>query len=531
MWRKNLFLLLGIGFFLSNCHFPTKRTELVQMGLLRAGREIKTPTKVYLKDGTIILYQDGFKLTDNQISGKGRGYFLNHKSDEAQKDYSISLGDIAAMTYHKAETQSGTVTGEVIMDITALPLTFSAIYCLICPKCCFGSCPTVYIRDNGQYLFCSELFSYSISPYMEADDLDLLVSDYSRKGEPLDVRVTNEALETHYINEMTLLQVTHPKNTAVYPTSDNRLLLYRELRSPDEAKNSQGDDVLAQVAKTDQLGYRSPEHLVGELKNGPYFDHIDLRFRVPPSTSRINLLLKAKNTLLSTVLFYEIVLASQGIDALGWIEKMNTDRDYANFFQSVYRAFSGIAVKVRKGDEWIDIGKIKDMGPIGYKYVASVIPTYNQTDLWVRLEFIPDNFIFDGIFFDYKNEEAENSLSVEPVDCEAVFDSNGQRREDVLRLLREKDSLYLVTEPSDAYHFFYRAREVRDDKAISFFIQSEGYYTEWLRGKWVREKSFSNYTFNLNDFAGTFRQLAESWLGSKKLMEETFDKTRIPLRK
>jgi len=501
------------------------------MEKLLAGIEIKTPTKIYLKDGTIILYQDGFVLTDNRISGKGQGYFLNHKSDGGQKDYSISLEDIAAMTYHKAGGQSGTAAGEVIMAITALPLFSSSLYCLACPKCCFGSCPTVYVKENGQYFFCSELFSYSISPYMEAHDLDLLVSDYSRKGELLEVRVTNEALETHHINEMKILQVTHPRNTAVYSTSDNRLLLFKELRSPDEARSSLGDDVLVQVAKADQLGYRSPESLVAGLKNGPCFDHIDLRFNVPFSSTRINLLLKAKNTLLSTVLFYEIVLASQGVNALGWIEKMSTDRDYANLFQSVYSAFSGIAVKVKKGDEWLDSGKIKDMGPIGFKYIAAGIPTYNQTDLWVRLEFIPDNFIFDGVFFDYDNKEVESIVSVDPVDCEAVFDSNGQRRADLQKLLREKDDLYLVTEPSDAYHFFYRAREVGDDEAISFFIQSEGYYTEWLRGKWVREKSFPNFTFDLFDFANTFRQLAESWLGSKKLMEETFDKTRIPLRK
>ncbi len=179
------------------------------------------------------------------------------------------------------------------MGITSVPLTFSALYCLVNPKACFGSCPTVYVKENGQYQFCSELFSYSISPYMEADDLDLLIGNLDQTKNPLDIRITNEALETHYINEMRLIQVTHPKNTAVYPTSSNQLLLFDEFHPPEEAKNSQGADVLSQIVKNDQVGYRSPDDLILELKKGPYSDFLDLKVKVPPSIQNVKLLLKS----------------------------------------------------------------------------------------------------------------------------------------------------------------------------------------------------------------------------------------------
>lgn len=530
MIRKLLFLLMICMLAYTGCFFPSKKTELANITDLENLKKITTPSKIYLNDGSILLFQNGFTVKDDQIIGTGISYILNNQSDQEMKTFTIPLENVAALTYHETQTGAGAI-GSFITGVSSVPLTFFALYCLADPKACFGSCPTVYIKENDQYLFCSELFSYSISPHMEADDLDLLAGSINRIETPLDIRITNEALETHFINKMRLIQVTHPKNTAVYPTPDNQLLLFNEFHPPQEAQNSQGLNVLSQIIKDDEIGYRSPDDLVLKLKEGAHFDFLDMKVKVPSSTSNIKLLLKIRNTLLSTILFYEVVLASQGIDALSWTEKINTDPVYASLFKSVYDTFSGITVKVKKDGEWLTVKKINDVGPIAYKYVAAVLPTYNQEDLEVRLEFIPDNFIFDGIFYDHSHEEDEDNISVETLDCSAIFDSEGQEREDLKNLLIDEDNLYLITEPSDVYHFFYRLRDEPEDKVVSLFVRSRGYYTEWLRGKWLTEKSTPNYKFDLFDFTGTFNQLVESWLGSKKMMEEMFHKTRIPIRK
>lgn len=531
MGRKFISLFITLFLIFGGCYFPNKKTELVSIDTVEKDKEITTPSKVYLNDGTIVLFQKGFRVENDQITGMGRGYYLNDPFDQEMKTFSIPLNNIAALTYHKVKTEGGSGLGSFVLGITALPLTVTALYCLVNPKACFGSCPTVYVKENGQYRFCSELFSYSISPYMEADDLDLLIGNLDPTPEFLDVRITNEALETHFINEMELIRVTHPKNTAVFPTPDNQLLLFSEFNPPEEAKNSKDADVRSQIAKNDQVGYRSPEDLVLELKNGAYFDFLDLKMKVPPSISQAKLLLKIRNTLLSTVLFYEVVLASQGIDALSWTERMNTDPGYANLFQSVYHTFSGITIKIKKGDEWVAVEKINDVGPIAYKYIAVILPTYNQEELRVRLEFIPDNFIFDGIFFDYNNEEDEKSQYVEVLECESIWDSEGQERKDLMKSLSEKDDLYMVTEPSDVYHFFYPLKKDVEGHTSSLFVRARGYYTEWLRGKWLTEKSTPNYRFDLSDFTGTFNQLVDSWLSNKTMMEDAFHKTRIPIRK
>jgi len=513
---KKFFCLLAIvSLVFGGCSFPSKKTELINVENLGEEQVITAPAKVYLNDGTIVLFQKGFSVENSRIIGIGKGFYINNLIDQLTKEFSIPLSDVAALTYHATQIKAGSAVGSVIMGITAVPLTILAAYCLVNPKACFGSCPTVYVRENDQYQFCSELFSYSVSPFMEADDLDLLIGNLDKTKDPLDIRITNEALETHFINEMKLVQVIHPKNTAVYPTSSNQMILFNEFHTPVEAKNSQGVDVLSRIEKNDQVGYRSPEELVLELKKGAYFDFLDLKMKIPPSTPRINLLLKVRNTLMSTILFYEVVLASQGIDALSWIEKMNTDPVYANLFKSIYHTFSGITIKIKKDNEWI----------------AAALPTYDQEELQVRLEFIPDNFFFDRISFDYGNEQEGKNLLVEVLDCERICDYQGQERNDLMKLLNEKDEHYLVTEPSDVYHFYYHLGDISEEETLSLFVSASGYYTEWLRGKWLTEKSTPNYKFNLYDFGGTFNQLAESWLSNKKMMEEAFFKTRIPIRK
>jgi hypothetical protein len=172
----------------------------VEVEALIEGKEIKTPTKVYLLDGTIILFQNGFHVENNQITGNGTGYYLNNQFDEKRKHFSVPLKNVAVLTYHESSVNPGSGLGSFIMGLTAPPLTILAVYCLADPKACFGSCPTVYVRENNQYEFTSELFSYCISPYMEANDLDLLIGNLDKAKESVEIRVTNEALETHFIN-------------------------------------------------------------------------------------------------------------------------------------------------------------------------------------------------------------------------------------------------------------------------------------------------------------------------------------------
>jgi len=522
-------LLIGLG-SLGACYFPNKNLEAVRPDKLEKGKTIPTPTKVHLRDGTIILFQSGFVATEAVIKGEGRRFELGQPSKANLEAIEVPLDRIAAMTYCKDYVTTGGWVGTAILDATSWPLTALSVYCLFCPKCCFGSCPTVYVRDNDEFKLTAELFSFSVGSLMESDDLDLLAGPVGSSDRPFEMRVTNEALESHFINYLRPEAVVHPRKTLVYPDAMGQPMLFRRFLSPEDVRNSQGEDVRESVSQVDQRLYRSPRSLVERLKDGPFFDYLDLKMKVPASATSVKLLLRMRNTLLTTLLFYDMVLGSQGLDALAWTERMNTDPSYAGRFWSLYRLFSGIRVKVRTDTGWVAAGLVHDPGPIAFKRLAVRVPTFGREEVEVRLEFVPDNFMIDAVSFDYDEGPAVD-VAVHPLEFDQVTDVEGRLRPDIQALVADKDDRYLDVEPGQAYRFVFDPPAPRsDEEEVSVFIASRGYYNEWLRGTWLTSRPDPGYRFDLGDVGGTLRRLAESWLSSKEMLEERFFKTRIPIR-
>lgn len=514
------------------CVFPSKRIESVDVQAIPIRQTITIPTKVFLKDGTIILYQNGFIADEKTI----KGVVLRYGPDGAilpasDQSITVSRDQVAAMSYYHRKLGAGNILGGAILGLTAPPLTFLGVYCVINPKACFGSCPTVYTLEGGEYRLTAELFSFSVGGLAESDDLDLLAARIPPQGEPFEVRVTNEAMETHHINRMSLLKVVHPRGTTVVPTSDGRLIAFRGFLPPAGAWNCLGTDVLADVAVPDQRIYRSPLALVERVKTGPFLDHIDVKAPVPRSASAANVRVRLRNTLLSTLLFYDIVLGSQGLDALAWTDKMNSDPVYAARFGAIYQFFSGVNVKERSAAGWRMVGRIHDVGPIAFKDVALRVPLSGQEELELRLEFFPDNFMIDAVSFDFEDGALQPDLVREALKIEKIIDNSGLLRPEVEEILGSSDDRYLTVEPGQAYRFFARVPDRPDDRGdLSLFVSSRGFYNEWLRGKWLAPRDPGDYRFDLDDTAATLRRLGERWLETKNEMEENFFKARIPIR-
>ena len=91
----------------------------------------------------------------------------------------------------------------------------------------------------------------------------------------------------------------------------------------------------------------------------------------------------------ATLLFYEIVLGSQGVRAIDWTERMNSDRLYAAQFRYIYSEVSGVKIKSWRDGTWKTVGVVPDAGPVGWKEVAIRVPVENEDELALRLEFFP----------------------------------------------------------------------------------------------------------------------------------------------
>ena len=525
-FMKAKYIILCTSFLLLllfNRCFRTYEAVKTDVYSLKTGTYEDIQAKVFKSDNSIVLFPDGFTIDSNRIKGEGiiSDYLLSGSSKQMIK---FPLDSITAMTTYEETTKGGRYFGSFLLGLTGPPLTFLGIYCVSCPKCCFGSCPTIYTYDGKDYNLEVELFSECISRQLENNDIDLLKQKFINNT--LKLKITNEAMETHYINKFEVVIAEHPENSELYPCIDNKLLLIYKHLPLANAVTKEGVDVTNLLLKDDNKFYRSGVDRVSELKKGPVFDWLDIK--IPSSkNSQVKMILKYRNTLLSTTLLYNVVIGSQGAAGLEWTQRMNEDPVYASYFKMVYDEFSGIKIKMLDNGCWKYVGKFKDAGPLNWKYIASQLPSCNSDTLQLRLEFIPDNFMLDYIAFDTTSHPNDYITTSTIYPCK-ISDGNGNPDDCLLDYVKTDDSSYLITEPGDSYYLDYNI-SVKSNCKQTALIYSKGYYNEWIRGSWINNNN-DHYSFNLYDIKGTFSQLADSWIENSELLEREFFHSRFSLK-
>lgn len=518
---KNLFIGLIIVKCFTSC-FPTYKATLVNSEKISDGEYYDIQAKVFKTDNTISLFKNGFIVQNKSIRSKPVDKKVSYKRDYFD-NFIIPFDSIAAIVLYEETTSPGRYFASFFFGLTAPALTFLGVYCIACPKCCFGSCPTVYTFDGKHYNLEVELFSECISKQIEDGDTDLLQQKIT--NDSLLLKITNEALETHYVNKFDLLVAEHLIGTKIYPNTNNDLTIISNQNFISRALDKNGADVTSLLLNDDDKFYRSGVNSINELKNGVAYDWIDLELPVQKNLPS-KIILKYRNTLLSTTLLYDVVIGSQGIDGLKWTNKMNEDKYYAKQFKMIYDLFSGIKIKVLRNNVWVEIGKFKDAGPLNWKYLVAELPANDSNTLCVRLEFIPDNFMIDYIGID--TIQSNYKVSTRVLYPSQVLDGNGNCSDSLLNYINNDDSKYLKTEPGDSYTLHYSISP-KINSEQTFLISSKGYYNEWIRGSWINGSNDS-YSFNLYDVNGTLSQLAKSWIENSTILEREFFHSKFSLK-
>lgn len=484
---------------------------------------VEAQTIVHLIDYRTILFKKGFSVDE---SGKNISGIAKTKPGKSIKTHlvTIPIDSIAAIIYYdKGQINRSYIAGTTILGLTGPALSAFGYFCTFCPKCCFGSCPTVYtVNDKGLKVLTAELFSKSIASSLEAPDIDLLDQNI-KSGTEWSCNITNEALETHWINRFSLIAVPHDINEFVFPIRDTSLIAVKNLQSFQKVVSTSGEDLSVIVKNSDSLSYRSNQTLSGTSE-----DWIDISLPTPDEADSLAIIIKSKNTLLSTILLYEVVLGSQGIFAINWLEKLNKDSTYANLFRKIYDNYSGIKVQTYYNGKWQNCGKFHDTGPIAWRDDVIIVPIFKDLNIQkYRLTFFPDNQMIDKLAFSL-NYRYPNNEQIIAAELLSIKDNSGNEREDVKKVISSIDSLYIETNPSDEFLLRYQLPE--NDSILSLFVKSQGHYTEWIRSSWLKNSFSSNYKFNLQNINATIIELAEKWNTSRIEIEQEFFKNRIPIK-
>ncbi len=172
--------------------------------------------KVHYKNGDVGLF-DNWQLNETKDSITGQGKLFDFNRNELQEgDLVVNLDDIAIIETNEFNAikskDKERITGlSIITGVNAV----MDIVCITNPKACFGSCPTFYNEGNtAMNTANAEGFSSAISPSLEYRDLDAL--QYSTSASTFNLTMTNEAFETHMINELYLQAVPKKENETIF---------------------------------------------------------------------------------------------------------------------------------------------------------------------------------------------------------------------------------------------------------------------------------------------------------------------------
>ncbi|HEY6225370.1 MAG TPA: hypothetical protein VIW26_16425 [Gemmatimonadales bacterium] len=468
--------------------------------------------KAHLRNGSVYLLSRWHADSGGRvISGSGQLLDIN-RAVVSSGDVRIPSDSVVLFETNVLKPSGATTALTVMAGVTAIV----AGICAANPKTCFGSCPTFYAPDSsGHTVLQAEGFSASIAPALEATDVDMLYASRPVRRD-FTIHLTNEALETHVVRRADLLALPRPGGGRVFATPDGVYLAATALTAPFGCRASEGDcrtalarfDGVERWSRSDSLDLSARET-------------IDLTFDAVPR-GRLGLVVASRQTLLTTYLLYQ-ALAYLGDDAGTFLASLETGGpELRRRMGGVQDLLGKIDVLVPDtGGAWVSVGSTGETGPIAVD--TKVLPLPRRAEpgpIRIRLRLTRGLWRIDYVAL------AALGDSVRPLRIVPQTVLRGGRVDaDATRALRDSSGRGpLTTFPGDAYDIVYRLPE--SPTRYDFFLESRGYYLEWLRREWLPETDRIKAGRMAFDPAGMLRELAPQFKAVEPDLEHLFWSSR-----
>jgi len=471
--------------------------------------DLKSPwLKAHMRDGSVYLLHK-WKTDEEQktLTGTGTLYNLNREPIK-EGNLEVPINDVAIYETNTI-TQSPLILPLAILTTSSLGMS---IFCLANPKACFGSCPTFYAWDGEQMSIQAEGFSASVCPALEKTDIDAL---YRTKAlsQNLELRVTNEALETHMIRSARLLALPRPENGRVFSTPSGEFLQAVKIQEPENCTAEEGS-IIEKVRFFDgqeRYSETDPKDLATK-------ETIDLDFELVAGQNS-GLILGFRQTLLTTYLFYQ-GLAYMGSSSGYWLAKLEQDKDAVQeYTNGIGNALGGIEVFIQnKAGDWIQAGEIKETGPIATDIQIVPLPRTGTSPLKIRLRQTRGLWRLDYLAL------AQITRTVDPIRIEpSMVYQDGRTNHEALASLKNS-SQTLITLPGDELTLVYELPSGFSNYEL--FIESQGYYLEWMRPDWLEEENLQKTIMMFKKPEKFMKAIAPEFKKVESQMEETFWRSR-----
>lgn len=495
------------------CIFISQRVQVRAVDP-RNDVRVTSPVKAHLKDGSTVTFANGLSISSGTVRGEG---VLNDLTlTQLKRVQEIPLDSVIGMESFQTRVNAGPTIALSTLATVGGIVGGAALAVAI-----FGSCPTVYSNDGKTEE--AELFSTSIAPLFEDRDIDRLSAHADADG-MLRLELRNEAMETHYINHLQLLETTHAPDERVLPAISGELVAVRNVKSPAVIKDRIGHDLQPFIEAVDGNAYSTDLRTIENASALDMGDWIDFDAPVDVAKESATLVFRMRNSLLSTTLLYDVMLGPAGARALDWLNQDLTQISTAVELGRWYQRTAGLHISVWRDGAFQEVARVPDSGPISWHDVAAVIPAKDgERSLRVRLSFLADHWRVDYLGV------AEAARRIEPrtVAISQVQGADRQENNDARTAMAAPDDRYLQTTPGKRFYVTFNVGAAAPTQSRTFLLSSQGYYTEWIRGKWIQTATASAPFVPSDDVLLT---AVHKWTAKRDGFEQEFRQARVPVR-
>jgi hypothetical protein len=512
------FIILAL--LISGCAGTQLIKSSMNTGMLKTLKSNRNSIKIHVNDGGLFVLNN-WSTNPKSDTIKGFGEYYNYQRDLVNsKEYNPSAEIIRAdrfqvpsdkITLIEANTIAANLGNLAAITIVGVPMSIFTIYCITNPKACFGSCPTFYALENGSWNMMAEGFSSSIAPTFEKKDIDMLCwADVPE--DTFSLKLTNEALETHVIRYVDLLAFPESGGDKVFVTESGSFYRTSEIISPSSCMAEEGDclDLIKDMDRKERFCGTDPKNLAKK-------EEIILSFDTN-SNRELGLLIGSKQTLLTTHLFYQVMAYTGKHYGSMVAEVENGNTFLKNRIQKLWDKLGGIEIFIQdKNKNWKKVDEINEMGPIASDVHLVKLPSGIQEEITIKLRMTKGLWRIDYLALANIIGE-ESPVRIKPT---LVLKGDSVDAEALKRL--SEDVNPLITLPGDKYELKYK---LPNDCSFQFFIETKGYYIEWMREEWLAEENLRKAAFAFQ-FPGLFmRKAAPEFKKAEPLMEKIFWESR-----
>ncbi len=489
--------------------FPVRDDPAARDSLLTSLRYVSSHAspflKAHLKNGNVYVLTD-WAADPQSISGEGVLLSINREI-LSEGQFVVTLDSVSIIETNVVKKLPDSVAALTVLTGISVAVSLA---CLSNPKACFGSCPTFFISDGDSLVLQAEGFSSSIAPYLEATDIDALYrADID--DETVEIEMRNEAFETHVIRQVRLLLLKKPVKGRVVAAGNGEFWEAQSFYPPQVFRTPEGDctDLVLTFDGRERFSLADSVDLSRR-------ETVDLEFHVPP-IERPGLIIAARRSLLTTYLLYQ-TLAYMGGDVGQWFSLADRNRDLVKG-KGLWQAMDGMEVMVLdSAGNWDLVGELTEHGPIATDVHMFRLPTLPEGTARMRLRMVKGDWRIDYLALVSLGDQVE-PMALQPSDVFYAGLPSGK----ALASLTDSGAV-LVTYPGDTYTLRYDLP--RDHQSYELFLESRGYYLEWIRQEWLADEDpalvaqvFFSPGILLKKLAGEFKRveatMEESFWGSR----------------